>query len=376
MSVINRMLRDLDQRQQHQSKGSYTPAAVAPQPLHWTWMIGIAVGTAVIIVLVLTIYWWFTTDTHTNVVIKEPEVAVIESDKGVVERRLESTPEAAAEAQVDLDSAAESMAADPQEPTLQRGPVKPREVAQVPATAELPATATDMAAPASDPGLNEVVAATLDDQPELEVQLEESPTTFEVERVQLTPTELAESNLQKARSALRRGDRELGQELLEKALIVMPEHVAVRSELAAYWYGRGFATRAVAILQQGLDLIPQQSQWQLLLGRILERMGRIEDAYLALQSIDSSTAEYPGLLEVRGNAANQLGSYSEAAQDFLTLASLTNEGRWWLAAAVAFEDAGESTAALRAYQQAAFANDLGADARTYAENRLQALGGS
>lgn len=373
MSVINRMLRDLDQRQQQQSKGSYTPAAVAPQPLHWTWMIGIAVGTAVVIIVLLNIYWWLTTDNDTAV---QTIVAPASNQPTVVPATAEEpTSPVVEEAGTENETASK--------PALQRGPVKPRELVQVPTSStESAATESEEVAAEAEPAVNDTpsqTVATVELQPKTEAEVEASddtPSTFAVERVQLSPNELAETNLQKARSAFRRGEREQGQELLEKALTVMPEHVAVRSELAAYWYGRGFATRAVAILQQGLDRVPQQSQWQLLLGRILERMGRIEDAYIALQSLDSSTAEYSDLLEVRGNSANQLGYFTEAAQDFLALANLNGEGRWWLAAAVAFEDAGEPAAALRAYQQAAFARDLGVDARRYAEDRLQALGGS
>lgn len=371
MSVINRMLRDLDQRQQQQSKGSYTPAAVAPQPLHWTWMIGIAVGTAVVIIVLLNIYWWLTTNTDT--VVQTVEVpATVEPTRVAAAAEEPTNP---------VDEKAETESETASKPALQRGPVKPRELVQIPASSsESAATELEEVAAEAEPAVNDTpsqTVATVGLEPEAEVEApDDTPSTFAVERVQLSPNELAETNLQKARSAFRRGEREQGQELLEKALTVMPEHVAVRSELAAYWYGRGFATRAVAILQQGLDRVPQQSQWQLLLGRILERMGRIEDAYIALQSLDSSTAEYYDLLEVRGNSANQLGYFTEAAQDFLALANLNGEGRWWLAAAVAFEDAGEPAAALRAYQQAAFARDLGVDARRYAEDRLQALGGS
>lgn len=374
MSVINRMLRDLDQRQQQHSKGAaYTPAASAPQPLHWSWMIGIAVGTAVLLIVIFNLYWWLTQAEPSEARVTEPhaaEVTAVASSEP--EQKQEAEPQLPAESQPESQP-------EPAAPQLQRGPVKPRELVEVPTdtvTAETVANDSpsnelnDSPAPelAADQSVTEASAA--------EQAATESPSSFAVDRVQLSPNELAESNLQKARNALRRGEREQGQELLEKALTVMPEHVAVRSELAAYWYGRGFATRAVAILQQGMDLVPQQSQWQLLLGRILERMGRIEDAYVALQSLDTSTSEYPGLLEVRANAANQLGYFSEAAQDFLALANLQGEGRWWLAAAVAFEDAGEPTAAVRAYQQAAFARDLGGDARRYAEDRLQALGGS
>src|SRR5690606_11150753 len=144
---------------------------------------------------------------------------------------------------------------------------------------------------------------------------------------------------------------------------------------AAYWYGRGMTTRALTLLQQGLDLRPQQPQWQLLFARILERIGRVEQAYGALVNIRSDAAEAQELLQLRAMAATQLGYFSEAAADYTVLASNTNEGRWWLAAAVAHEDGDNLAAAVRCYQQAIAARDLGADAQQYVSQRLTVLEG-
>lgn len=43
MSVINRMLRDLDKRQQQERKTTSTPAAAAPKPFLWGWVLGAVV---------------------------------------------------------------------------------------------------------------------------------------------------------------------------------------------------------------------------------------------------------------------------------------------------------------------------------------------
>ncbi len=200
-------------------------------------------------------------------------------------------------------------------------------------------------------------------------------SSFAIERVQLSPAELAESNLAKARTAFRQGEREKAQDLLEKALIVMPEHVAVRSELAAYWYGRGMTSRALSLLRQGLDLRPQQSQWQLLYARILERSGRIQDAYDALLYVAVDTEDALELLQLRATSANQLGLFNEAAADYTELASKLQQGRWWIAAAVAYEDANNISAALQSYRQALNFSDLNTDAVSYASQRIRALGG-
>lgn len=59
MSVINRMLRDLDKRQQHQNQQTYTPAAVAPQPIHWAWIVGILLLSLAVIIGALNLWWMY-----------------------------------------------------------------------------------------------------------------------------------------------------------------------------------------------------------------------------------------------------------------------------------------------------------------------------
>ncbi|KFZ31173.1 hypothetical protein IDSA_00085 [Pseudidiomarina salinarum] len=374
MSVINRMLRDLDQRQHNPGGSSYTPAASAPQPLHWAWLLAVALGTATLIIVALLIWWWINTtavsaDTARTMPAVEPVQQLAEQTITVREDQdgqQQNTEQPAAENRSAGDlSAAEVSRATP-EP-------------EAPVVAELSEQSADDSETETEPASAEIKSESKpkpesESKPEPE-QTDASLSSFEKKSVQLTPRELAENNLEKARVALRKGEREKAQGLLEKALIVMPDHVAVRSELAAYWFGRGQVTRAIALLRNGLERQPMQSQWQLLHARILEQTGNIEDVYGSLRSIDPDAEEFPELLQLRAMAANQLGYFDQAAADYAALAVEQPRGRWWLAAAAAFEDAGNIPAAIRSYQQAVESADLAREGRSYAQQRLQALGG-
>lgn len=395
MSVINRMLKDLDQRQHRPADEQYTPAAIAPEPVRWGLWAGI--GLAVLAVAGGS-WWWLATapmpaqavqpDQVTELQqpqVTEPlqtaEVQQLEVQKPELQKPELQQPEVKqpiAE-QVDLQQQreADALAVQAAEQLAAEQLAAEQLAAEQLAAEQLAAEqlAAEQLAQQQQTAQTQVPLYQKQvEQPKQQVE-QRDDSSFAIERVQLSPAELAESNLAKARTAFRQGEREKAQDLLEKALIVMPEHVAVRSELAAYWYGRGMSSRALSLLRQGLDLRPQQSQWQLLYARILERSGRIQDAYDALRYVEADTEDALELLQLRAASANQLGLFAEAAADYTELAGDLQQGRWWIAAAVAYEDANNITAAVQAYRQALNFSDLNSDAVTYASQRIRALGG-
>lgn len=378
MSVINRMLRDLDQRQQQNNRNTYTPAAVAPQPIHWGWIVGILLGSLAVIIGALNLWWLYSSNSALPNVEQIPTMTNTATE---MRQSIAKSEALVAESVVEKDAAAVTQTSPQNRPANTGKPQAIVDVASLSTAQNSTGTTTPKPAVADSQPAEVPIAKKAEPaaQPAPKVTKKQppanSPESFSVERVQLSPQQLADTNLAKAREALQKGEQARGQELLEKALVVKPDHVQVRSELAAYWYGRGLTSRATTLLQQGLDLKPQQTEWQLLLARIFERIGRIEQAYNVLAVIPMQAPETSELLQLRASSATQLGYFSEAAADYTALAARTNEGRWWLAAAVAHEDADNIEAAVRSYRQAIQQADLGQDARLYIEQRLSVLEG-
>ncbi|WP_258807469.1 lipopolysaccharide assembly protein LapB [Pseudidiomarina sp. CB1] len=359
MSVINRMLRDLDKRQQQDRQTVSTPAAAAPKPFPWGWVLGAIVIIAIAVTAVMVI--WQTTTSQ-----PEP-VEVTTTTAPSNEPATTSTPATSKATQPQQEPAAIVT-----EPTAAAVPVaaatQPQQRLQPEPIAQT--SASDNESQVAQTAQEQVVAT-----PEQPPVADEKPQgTMQVERVELSAEELAEVKLKQAREAMQKGERQRAGSLFEQVIALAPEHVAARSELAAYWYGRGQISSALAVLEQGLELQPQQSRWQLLYAKILLEGGAYQRVVDALRQINPNAAEAADLYQLRAAAANEVGRYASAAADYVVLAERTGEGRWWLAAAVAFEDAQQPDAAMRSYQQALATDTLNADARNYAQQRLNTLG--
>lgn len=354
MSVINRMLRDLDKRQQQQPKGVSMPAAVAPKPFPWGWLLGALVIIAIAVTAVMVI--WQTMrpqdDAETDVVqvqdeVMQPTIPVTNTDQHQSSASSEQT-----------------MAAPAAQVTQPQQRLQPQPVVIEPMVAETPAVATNA----------EPKQSNTEEPNSAELPPEKPKGTMQVERVELSAAELAEVKLKQARDAIQKGERERAAQLFEQVIALAPEHVAARSELAAYWYGRGQIASALAVLEQGLALQPLQSQWQLLTAKILLEGGAYERVLDTLSTIELNTDDTLDLYQLRATAANEMGAYQQAEQDYRVLAQNTQQGRWWLAAAVAAEDAGQPDNAVEAYRSALAQDDLSDDAVRYAQQRLQILG--
>ncbi|WP_411360777.1 tetratricopeptide repeat protein [Pseudidiomarina sp. YC-516-91] len=355
MSVINRMLRDLDQRQKTEHKAAGAPAAAAPTPFPWAWLLGAFVIAAIAVVAVVLIL-------QQRQPVAEPGAVEQQSESVMTTTLPESEPAPVADPEPVATTSLEMVELQtPIEPELEATPVAEPEPEPTPTPTPESKTPTE----------SEVAVA----EPAPPAATEEPKGTMQVEQVRLSPAELAEVKLKQAREAMQAGERERAGSLFEQVIALAPEHIDARSELAAYWYGRGRVSDALAVLEQGLQLRPQQSRWLLLYARILFNGGAYGSLLSALEQMPLQAAESGELMQLRAAAANEQQQFSAAAQDYQWLAERDESARWWLAAAVAYEDAEQPEQALSAYQQALASDDLNADGRRYAAQRLQVLGG-
>ncbi|MFC0445916.1 tetratricopeptide repeat protein [Pseudidiomarina halophila] len=396
MSVINRMLRDLDKRQQKERKDGFIPAAAAPSGFPWAWLLGAFVIAAIAVVAFMAIYQGMKTSESELIEKSSPTPIKVSEPDTVVKRDEQETT------RVSDTNAPVTEASQPQ------SRLEPQPVQITPdlattsdsATAEVASTSDSSAAsaPATTPGPrneaetqadvgtdtgNAVVGVPQQQVPEQTHQQSREQTqesaksggSMEVTRVELSAEELAEVKLKQAREAAQKGERERAGSLLEQVIALAPDHVDARSELAAYWYGRGRVRSALAVLDEGLQRQPQQPDWLVLYGRILLENGAYEQVLVSLAELPEESAETSELLQMRATAASELNRFAQAATDYQHLAERTDQGRWWIAAAVAYEDAEQPQQALWSYQQALQDDDLSQDARRYAAQRQHALGG-
>jgi len=202
----------------------------------------------------------------------------------------------------------------------------------------------------------------------------EPANEFSIQRSAPTSTSQSQRLFEQALSDLDAGNARRASQALQQVLILDPEHVEAREELAAYYFGRGFISDAMEVLEGGLALVPQANSLRLLQARILERIDQPEQALQAVQQADVRLPEDADLLILKGALATELEFYSQAADAYQQLiAWRPDQGRWWIGLAIARESMDDSDGALQAYRRALQDGGLNHSTREFVHDRMEAL---
>ncbi len=201
-------------------------------------------------------------------------------------------------------------------------------------------------------------------------------STLKISRKQLSPRELAKQKLIRAEQALTNNDISQAETLFEDVLLVMPEHKSARKQLAALWFGRQAYSDALNLLSQGIDISPNDNEFRLMKARVYLQQNRVQQAFATLNTMpgvnEVVNVEYQSL---RATTAQQLNEFSFAAQAYQILVSIEpSAARWWLGLAVAHDSNSEFEQASNAYQMALNKSGLSGSAETFARQRIIELG--
>lgn len=387
MSVINRMLRDLDQRQKH-PQSTAGPAAIAPMPRR-TLLLAVWLVIAVTLAGLVFYFSWQQTDNQPLPVAQQRESNQPVNPEQLAPVAAEAQPQKA-ESTSENDSSEAVLAADSspqnsgnqnsgnqnsgdQTSANQSSAGQPAATTTSETQAAAESETTDTAKSASEQSATE----TPNEQPAsagAAKATDSSEPSMSVRRVQLSPAQLAARNLEKAEEAFSKGQQQQGQELLEQALTVQPLNTVVRERLAAYWYGRGYGNRALAILQQGIQLQPQAADLKLLLSRMYQRLEMPADALAVLKSMTLNAERAREGLSIRAELAWKAADYEQAVADYQVLTQAQpGNARWWLGLALALDDSDASTAAVEAYRRALQIGGFTAATNLYIQDRLTQL---
>jgi len=215
--------------------------------------------------------------------------------------------------------------------------------------------------PAAEP---EQLITTLEPEPE-------PAGSLSIEPVQLTTAQRVERLLTKAQQAEQQGRSEIARDAYLDVIDLNPDHEEARLRLAAQFYGRGYASEAIRVLEDGLARNAQAGKMRFLLARIYARIGADQDALRTLEQLQISQlaqrADQLEALQMRAELAQQFSRYADAIADYQQLLERQpDQGRWWLALALSYDDQGDYQAAVEAYQQATQARGLTPESIDYA----------
>ncbi|REL28168.1 hypothetical protein DXX93_17425 [Thalassotalea euphylliae] len=207
-----------------------------------------------------------------------------------------------------------------------------------------------------------------------------------IARKQLSSAQLAAQKINQAEQAMAAQQGEQAEQLLQDALLLVPNNKQARKQLAAIWFARGNNQAAVNLLNQGISLSPLESDFRLMKGKILlqgyqrsQFQNPAQDSPLLTQAYDTlvaqpdvSQVEYQALLASVAQQLNQLPAATNAYQQLVTLQP--NQAKWQLGLATVLDQASRFNNALAAYQQALAIGGLSTQSRQFAEQRIKELG--
>lgn len=380
MSVINQMLKDLEQRQEQMQPGRYQPPAPA-RPIGWR-----ALPLLGLPLLAYCVFWAWPLLFPVESVTHHGSAPMTQVVQTAVPLGSSNVGTSAAYAQVPQFVRGEPTAAvvplrqpvSAALPTSAANAVSSAETANV--TLSVAKTDTgNRAAPHAD----ELAEASEDELlgPDLYAERQgrdaasaplnaESQSSLEIEEVQLSAAQVAALERRKANQAIAKGDLAQARQSLFLVLQQEPQDHGTRERLAGLLYGEARLQEARSLLEQGVALAPRYADFRLLLARITLAMGDKPGALTYLASLEPDVSRNLDYYATRAALAQELGQHAVAVASYQQLSQVQpSEGRWWLGLAIAYDKQGRQLAAKDAYLRAQRASGLSAAALNFAQQR-------
>lgn len=389
MSVINRMLQELDRRQGLAVDGAAPApevravAAPVAREREWFWRL-----VAALMVGALCWVGWVAWQLQPRELVTEKGILAAEdSRRGSAAARADAeaaTEQAANDAPAPrVEPRAEARAEPAAEPMrmataletpiprdLPRASSKPPAVAAVPVTAS-PAPAKGGAAPgAREPKLGlDVPQARIIAPP-----ASQSGRVIKQNRV-LTSSEKAEAEFRRAVGLLGQGRGSDAEESFAAAIAIDPAHEAARQALVALRLERRQVDDARRLLQEGLAINPANVQFATVLARILAERRNYAAALEAMQgAAGPAAAGNADYYVLRATILQRLKRHAEAIEAFQTALRIRALGApVWIGLGISLEALGNGAEAAQAFRHALELGALSEELRAYAEQRERAL---
>ena len=195
-----------------------------------------------------------------------------------------------------------------------------------------------------------------------------------IKAVTRSPQQQAQLFSQQAESALLAGNKALAKERFQQALQFDKHLDQAREKLAAILYGEQRTQAAVLLLRDGLSLSPEYANFRLMLARIFLQNNDKKQAYYYLKPYRPQITEQFDYYAMLAGLAQHLGDLDVALSAYrqLTIAD-PNRAKWWLGLGISADKLGQTELALRSYQQAQTMGQLSPASRDYIDDRVSKL---
>ncbi len=190
--------------------------------------------------------------------------------------------------------------------------------------------------------------------------------------LELTNAQRAESEYRRGLASLQDGRNGEAINALEQAVRLDPRHDAARQTVVGLLIEARRSEEAVRHLHLGLTLEPRQPAMAMLLARLqIERGGSGIETLKRTLPYATGNADYHALL---AGALARESRHQEAAEQYrLALRGAANNGAWLIGLGISLQSEKRDAEALDAFKRAKASGSLTPELLTYAERRINAL---
>lgn len=198
-----------------------------------------------------------------------------------------------------------------------------------------------------------------------------------ITEVTLTPQQLANKRFALASEAQKDGQLSRAIDYYEQTLALDPGMHEARKQLAALHYGQNQLAQSSDLLQQGLILYPQEVDFALLLARVQQASAQPSLALATLANVPDTHLLARQKWMAQSDIAQKLGQFTLAEQAYRQLLQQEPiQAKWWMGLAYTLDSQQQFTQARQAYRTALGHRGLSAQASAFIEQRLTQLGDS
>lgn len=386
MSVINKMLKDLEQRQEPEVPLGTSGATYQPPSSNKSSGLLLTLVGAVVL-LIAAVAWLLLDKNGTENVAATPQITVANSNPAVV----------AGEKQPIKDNLNDDLNEDPNDdlndnqartslalavpeqtaPVLAE-PVMSKPAMVTPKTVETNEQVVEPVAPGRisapiikpKPPVVKAKSQPVDETSNFasldrKLKIEKSSTSF-------TPEQRVANLMSKAQDSFDKGYITESISQLEEVLSSVDSHVDARNLLAVAWYGRGELQQAVNILNDGLSRYPSVEKWRLTAAKIYFKDNQMQGAFSYLEAdLTNASVEY---YSMKGTLGRQLQLFDKAESAYASLTELEpDNGSWWLGYAIALDSQSKFDLAKESYKTAIAKSGLSSASVNFATQRINEL---